>query len=368
MDNNINLASGDTVSKEEEGNFIADESNKKGSKSKKSRNFWRKQKQQAQCLKIIDRRYKQRKEVLPGIIVYSNALVGEIKLDIRFQAELIHLVLNRALTFWAHTVGYTEIRSLKGLNGQSSSTSDLEAIKETSNRLTISIWVMLRQCLINKNFGHTLMEKGYTSIQLPKFVFELLSLTYSYNRLHQHQFLEKSAIKLTVKSFDRFSLFRNWEKDLDNDFVKTQEKFCKWDDDIDEAYNYLSRFTAVSNFMQSQSMDIYEFSTHLSPHTLNVIAKSCTSTTYDMILGQNATEKDTALSSFVTPIINENCLTSGQLHTYNYPLPTKQLVNALKRFLLREYVGIDDNFVAPVTTSVEAEIISGAKDSTDTIV
>lgn len=322
---------------------------------------------ESQCLKVIDRKYKQKRELLPGIITYSEPIAGEIDFKLVFQAELIYKVIKRSLEFWAHGVGYSEIRSLKGLNGQSSATSDLEAINETARRLTLSTWVLINEITVKPNFTLNLMERGFSYISLPTLVFDLVVMANDYNKLHQHNFLDKSSIKLNIKELTRASLFNTW-KEMDEDFGRTFEKFLEWEGDFDIAYNYLSRFTAVSNFMASREIDIFELSKMHSNHTMNSVVSSFSKDTLEVILGQSSTEKDIALNALLTPFIVNNCLKSGQLHTYTYKMPTRQLINALKRFVLREYVGIEDNFVAPVTTNVEQNIQVSVMEGTETIV
>jgi hypothetical protein len=309
-------------------------------------NGFRKRKLQKQCLKIIDRRFKQRKELLPGLITLSQPLFGDIKVTLSFNSDNYYQAMKAAMERWALTVPYTEIRALKGVNGLPTSIPDLEAIDYTAKRLTIAAHAIIWKVHENPNFGIYLMNKGRSSLTLPKLNLELIHLMMSYHRLHEHQFLERTQLYVICTKFERVPIYLEAKNKAMDEAYKN---FGQWKMPFDLCYNYLARLTAVTNLMPAMEMDINQLTHDTSDHCLNVVYKEKESGALKLTIGQNATEKDVCLALLLTPEITETDLLPGHLDSFEYVVPENQVPNAIKRFILNEYVGIADQFISPST-------------------
>lgn len=302
--------------------------------------------------KLIDKRFKQREEILPGIITQSAPISGQVQCDVHFEAHLFYNSMKMALERWSLSVGYQELRSLKGLNGLTSSVSDQQCVAYTSKVLTICAFCMLNAPNKERNFGVYLMNLGLGRLVLPSLYLDLLHISTNLNAYHQPKFMETSSMLFSIKSLTRNS--KSW-KDMDAEFEDVYKKFGQWEIPFLECYNYLSRFTQLTNIMSTSEIDIYALTTTASAYFFNCIRYSKERETREMLVGRGANQRDILLAVFINYMIAETDLKSYHLDGFVYMLPVEKAITGLKRGLLQEYFGIEDTFVSPSTTACKGD-------------
>lgn len=298
--------------------------------------------------KLIDKRFKQREEILPGVITQAAPISGEVRCEVWFETSIFYRSMKMALERWSLSVGYQELRSLKGLNGLGSSISDERCVEYTAKVLTICAYCMINAPNVDKNFGVYLMNLGLGRLVLPSLYMDLLHLGANMNAYHQPKFLETASllfktIKLTQKVEN--------EKEFKEEFKDVQDKFGQWSIPFLKAYNYLSRFTQLTNIMSTSESDIFALTTTTSPHFFNVINYDMESKTRELMLGRGATAKDVLIGLLLSCKIASSDLKPYHMDGFVYLIPYEKVITGVKRALLQEYFGIEDTFVSPTTTA-----------------
>lgn len=296
-----------------------------------------------QPFQLIDKNYKIRTEIMPGLIAYSSAITGTIKVNLSIDLLRMFKVMKLVVDKWSETVTYVQLRSLRSTLGIPTSKSERETLVELTTIYVTNLAKVMQYGLTVDNLQRDLEERGFVSLNLPQLALELLQLGASLKKIHYVNNDASSMIRFEIESI-KFT----------GDGIKYEliEKM-----DIIDSIQILTKLAINSEFGQNRPVNNLSELCVTSPYLFNAyIGNKKDPESLDLMISQGTTEKDIVLATLIGINNISTDLPKSSLYTMTYKVSKKRLNGALKRFILSHYHNISEQYVSPSINSVSDEV------------
>lgn len=293
--------------------------------------------------KLIDKDYKYKRDIIPGLTVFSEPLYGEITVEINLHYAQFKDVIRMAMYRWIKNSSYGEIRQIRGLLGVSGVTEEDNVIIKFAHVFTFHAFSIIRLMGEMKNISRKFEDYGIYSIRLPKIVYDLLHLVANFNQVHKPAHLENSYFSfnsiINYYPDEEFIKYMGWKEE---DSIPTAS--------IDKSISFLERSCTYMQFLKSvEVQSLNQFNT-IHPNFMNAMfhyEERNVNKKVNLMVASDSNEVDVCLVILLNCVFENTTLKQEQVRYYNYPVAEERIKGALRNFIINNYTDETDNFQQP---------------------
>lgn len=290
---------------------------------------------------IIDRRYTQQIELMPGLVTYKRPITGTIEMYVHLDLDFIKSILHRAIRRWSETVSYHEIRSMKSVIGSTASEEIDKSFSKAAEYIATRIVVIINTLITDvKSLTLYMEEIGISNIIVPKYLYDIIHLVNSAKRIHRIDTSDQSMIRCKLlRSTATIELINVLQKE--NKVVS-----------FEEALFNLSTLGTQSKFGDTIAIDNFACFNESSPQLCNAMLIQTDYEQFSLgndvvMLGYTTTQKDISLSYLIGLSFSGSTLPKGVIDTFTYLIERKRCRGPMTNFFVNEYLNINDVYVSP---------------------
>lgn len=289
---------------------------------------------------IIDRRYTQQIELMPGLVTYKRPISGTIEMYVHLDLDFIKSILHRSIRRWSETVSYHEIRSMKSVIGSTASEEIDKSFEKAAEYIAKRIVIIIDTLITDVSSLTLYMEEiGISNIIIPKYLYDIIHLVNSAKRIHRIDTSDQSMIKCTLlRSTATIELVNKLQK---GGAIK-----------FEEALFNLSTIGTQSKFGDTVTIDNFSCFNESSPQLCNAMLIQTDYEQFSLgndvvMLGYTTTQKDISLAYLIGLSFSGSSLPKGVIDTFTYLIERKRCRGPMTNFFVNEYLNINDVYVSP---------------------
>lgn len=303
----------------------------------------------ATSLSLLNKRYRHRREIMPGVISFQPPIYGQVIVEQHLEYAKLFKAIHGSLQTWGRTCDYQHIRSIKGILGKPASYRDDETLKAFANELILYLRILLNHVVSSQNFERDLEDLGIYTLSLPSLIHDLLHIRLNYSRVHKPVHIQSAHVNFIVKE----TKLLGTQELAEALGVKNLPSH-----DLSSTIAFFERAALVSSFMPTVPINDLRSLRSIHPNFFNAILSSDYNpedkeSPIQIMIADTANEADVGLAILSGIKYVETTLRTGQIDTYAFCVSPQRILGTLRRFITSRYFGIVDNYIAPSATELD---------------